>query len=141
MVKASSHTSRRAGAKKSKTPASNVNKATVKKPGVSELHNLKIANQNKYQRPKKTKKIYDTYVKNGKAFLQELIQKRQAEDQMISDDIDTDGLEEAFNGNQPNRYSADALELFLTHKCFNEGRGSSTADGIQGAWASYWDNM
>jgi len=40
-----------------------------------------------------------------------------------------------------NEYSAIALELYLTEKCFNEGHGISTGNGIQSAWAAYWDNM
>ena len=128
--------SQKARGKKSKTPNTIVQELTIQN-----LREIKTANKKEYGQPKKTRKTYELYVKNGKAFLSELIAKQRADTHLVTDNIITDELEKAFDGDKPNRYSADVLELFLTHKCFNEGRGESTADGIQGAWAAYWDNM
>jgi len=94
-----------------------------------------------YGKPKTTRKLYAAYVKHGKQFLSELVGRHWEEGRALVDNIDTDELAKAFNENKPNQYSADALELLLTHKCFNQGLGSSTADGIQAAFASFWDNM
>jgi hypothetical protein len=55
-------------------------------------------------------------------------------------DIDIDMMEKAFD-NPPNKYSVMMLELYLVQKCLTEKKGKSTADGIHGAFADYWDNM
>ncbi|KAJ6480027.1 hypothetical protein C8R47DRAFT_1186705 [Mycena vitilis] len=38
-------------------------------------------------------------------------------------------------------HSAAALEMFITQKCIVEMLGKSTADGIHGAYAKFWDTM
>ena len=111
------------------------------KPNFQHLLQIKATNEEQYGQPAKTRKAYKGYIKNGKAFLVELIAKRRQDDKSEEDQQETDGLEKAFNSNRPNKYSATALELFLTQKCLHEGRGASTANGIHGAWASYWDKM
>jgi len=100
-------------------------KDAVSEPTVKTLQHIKMANKDMY----------------GKQFLSELVGRCWEEDRALVDNIDTDELAKAFNKNKLNQYSADALELFLTHKCFNQGLGSSTADGIQAAFTSFWDNM
>lgn len=57
------------------------------------------------------------------------------------DSIETNELAKALNDNKPNKYSAVALELFLTQKCLTENNRISTAEGIQGAFVDYWENM
>jgi hypothetical protein len=56
------------------------------------------------------------------------------------DHIDTDLLAKAFS-KPPNKYSATALEMFITQKCLVEKLKKSTAEGIHGAFAKYWDTM
>ncbi len=74
---------------------------------------------------------YGGYIKREKEFLALLVERRQAQgDSASMDGLDTNVLEKAFDDNQPNEYSAIALELFLTKKCFNEGHGKGTAEGI-----------
>ena len=116
-------------------------KDAASEPTVENLQHIKTANKDLYGKPKKTRNLYAAYVKHGKQFLSELVGRRQEEGRALVDNINTDELAKAFDENKPNQYSADALELFLTHKCFNQGLGSSTADGIQAAFASFWDNM
>ena len=74
--------------------------------------------------------------------MKEVVKDRQenGEGIMCSLGIPTDELEKAFD-RPPNRYSAMALEMFLVQKCFTDGLGPSTADGIHGAFAAYWDTM
>lgn len=111
------------------------------KPNFQHLLQIKATNEEQYGQPERTQKAYRGYIKNGKTFLTELIAKRQQDDKSEEDRQETDGLGEAFNANRPNKYSAIALELFLTQKCLHEGRGTSTANGIHAAWTSYWDKM
>ncbi|KAJ7508230.1 hypothetical protein B0H11DRAFT_2169261 [Mycena galericulata] len=50
----------------------------------------------------------------------------------------TDVLEKAFD-KPHNKYSAIALELFITQKCIVENLGHSTGENIHAAFAKYWD--
>ena len=98
-----------------------------------------------YGHPKATQENYSGYIQRGKKFLSELVAERRAngedgDTQLEEDDIDIDILEKAFD-NPPNKCSVMALKLFLVQKCLTENRGSSTAAGIQGGFADYWDNM
>ena len=52
----------------------------------------------------------------------------------------TNLLEKAFE-KPPNQYSTKALEFFLVEKCIRQGCSRSTAEGIQAAFADYWDHM
>jgi hypothetical protein len=113
----------------------------IVKPTVQELQNIKKTNHDEHGKPKATKSNYEGYIKRGKEFLALLVEGRRAQGDSSMDGLDTNVLEKAFDDNQPNEYSATALELYLTEKCFNEGHGKSTANGIHSAWADHWDNM
>ena len=114
----------------------------ILKPTIQELQNIQKTNHDEHGQPKTTKSNYGGYIKRGKEFLALLVERRQAQgDSASMDGLDTNVLEKAFDDNRPNEYSATALELYLTEKCFNEGHGKSTAEGIHSAWANYWDNM
>ena len=91
---------------------------------------------------KNTNNAYNGHIAWCAEFLKAVVKDRQEnrEGMMCSLGIPTDELEKAFN-RLPNRYSAMALEMFLVQKCFMDGLGSSTADGIHGAFAAYWDTM
>ncbi len=140
MLKADSSTKQRrhAAGKKFKKKVT-----MVEGPSVAALQKIKAVSNAEYGQPKSTTKNYEGYVKQGKQFLVDLVKRRQAEggasDEL--DDVNTDELERAFDDEKPNRYSVMALELFLTEKCLNEGHGKSTANGIHGAWARFWDKM
>jgi len=137
MPKVNSTKSHHAGGKKTKKKVT-----LIVKPTVQDLQSIKKANHDEHGQPKTTKKNYNGYIKRGKEFLALLVERRQAEgDAMDSDGLDTKTLGKAFDDNRPNKYSVIALELYLTEKCFNEGHGRSTANGIHSAWAAYWDNM
>ena len=138
-----------------KTKATSVNKTpafpTRKKKSQSATSSLKtlqkVQNEkvNEFSTVKNTNNAYNGHVARGVAFLKEVVKDRQengggGEGIMCSLGIPTDELEKAFH-RPPNRYSAMALEMFLVQKCFTDGLGSSTADGIQGAFAAYWDTM
>lgn len=92
-----------------------------------------------------TLKQKKTALDRGRAILADVVtDKRQKEKEDAScpelEGIDTKILAEAFDG-PPNKHSAYALELYLTQKCVVEGYGKSTAEGIHGAFAKYWDGM
>ena len=41
----------------------------------------------------------------------------------------------------PNARSPEALVLFITHKCGQEGLGKSTADSIYSAFKAFWEQL
>ena len=135
-----------------KTKAASINETpafpTRKKKSQSATSSLKtlqkVRNQkvNEFSMVKNTNNTYTGHVARGVAFLKVLVKDRQenGEGIMCSLGIPTDELEKAFD-RPPNRYSAMALEVFLVQKCFTDGLGSSTADGIHGGFAAYWDTM
>ncbi|KAJ7934594.1 hypothetical protein B0H13DRAFT_2227265 [Mycena leptocephala] len=85
-----------------------------------------------YTNAKKTTEAYEGYLSRGKEFLEYWVRPQ--------DHIDTDLLAKAFF-KPPNKYSATALEMFITQKCLVEKLKKSTAEGIHGAFAKYWDTM
>jgi hypothetical protein len=131
------------------------NEKPTKKPGRQKTRNKTAAlealqknakaTRDKYSQATKTSQAYSGYLARAKAILMDIIAERR---QKVADDpdwacpqgIDTDLLEKAFD-NPPNKYSAIALELVLTQKCITEGLGKSTAEGLHGAFAKYWDSM
>ena len=108
---------------------------------LSALKQISAETREKYGKAERTRKSYSSYVQKGRAWLNESVaEHRREEKRGISDGIDTDTWEKAFDC-PPNKYSAQALELFLTKKCLQEGLSRSTGDVIQAAFADYWDNM
>ncbi|RDB27874.1 hypothetical protein Hypma_002250 [Hypsizygus marmoreus] len=115
---------------------------------IESLRQVQAASREEFGRPKKTKKSYKGYLARGRKFLSDLVAERKAGNNSPShgdnaegtEEIDTDILAKAFDC-PPNKYSALALELFLTQKCFTEGCGKDTVAGIQGAFTDFWDNM
>ncbi|KAJ7083872.1 hypothetical protein C8R44DRAFT_651755 [Mycena epipterygia] len=96
----------------------------------------------KYTNARKTNQAYSGYIARGEAFLADVVSERRkklAGDPSLQG-IDTELLAKAFS-KPPNKYSAIALELFMTQKCVVEGLGKSTAEGIHGAYAKFWDTM
>lgn len=108
---------------------------------IQSLRAVQEAEVKKYTTVKNTAVAYRGHLAQGKKFLSEIVSKRQKNGETVcSEGIPTDELAKAFD-KPPNRWSAVALELFLVEKCFLEKRKSSTADGIQGAFAAMWDTM
>ena len=109
---------------------------------LSSLKQLSAESRKQYGKAERTQKSYASYIQRGKAWLVESAAERRAreEEQGVTDDIDMEAWEKAFDY-PPNKYSALALELFLTKRCLQEGLSRSTAEVIQAAFADYWDNM
>lgn len=107
---------------------------------LSALKDISAANRTQYGKAQRTQKAYTYQVEKGRAFLAESTKQCQEGLVEADDGIDTDLWEKAFD-NPPNRYSAQALELFLGKRCFEEGCGQSTGEAIHAAFAHYWDNM
>lgn len=107
------------------------------------LQSQKAALHGEYSKSKKTKSTYSGYLDRARDIIADVVEKRRAEAktaQGLSDGIDTDLLAVALNG-KPNKLSATALELCITQKCVVEGLSKSTAEGLHGAWANYWDGL
>ena len=101
-----------------------------------------------------TRSNYDGHVSRGQDFLQKICKLHQN-----GNDLEALRGKDAINGSDsniagspthdplfrhafdetPNEFSPEALEMFLTQKCFNEGKGKSTAEGIYAAFKKYWD--
>jgi hypothetical protein len=49
-------------------------------------------------------------------------------------------FKEAFN-ERPNRYTNQALALFISYKCFHQNLKSGTGTGIHAAFKKYWEQL
>ena len=109
---------------------------------LSALQQISTETCREYGKSKRTRESYAYYVKKGKEFLAESVAERREMKVDVSDDgIDTDIWAKAFD-EHPNRYSAHALVLFLSKKCFGDDPcGVSTGQAIHAAFADFWDNM
>ncbi|KAJ7873996.1 hypothetical protein B0H14DRAFT_3556286 [Mycena olivaceomarginata] len=113
-----------AGKKKAKNPTA----------ALESLQKNTQAVRAKYTNAERTRNAYDGYLARGRVILADIVSERRKKG------IDTNLLEKAFD-KPPDKYSAVALELYLTQKCIVEGLGRSTAEGIHGAFSKYWDMM
>ena len=108
--------------------------------GLQAIRNAEVL---KYKTVKNTESAYSGHRSRGRGFLKNLVAKRERDkaEGLIDDEICTATLAKAFDNGPPNKYSALALEMFIVQKCFNEGCGKDTADGIFSAFAALWDEM
>ncbi|EDR06462.1 uncharacterized protein LACBIDRAFT_328853 [Laccaria bicolor S238N-H82] len=94
-----------------------------------------------FGKSKNTNKAYAGHIAQGKKFLANVVAERDTKGIEVCDKgIPTTELAKAFD-KPPNRYSAVALEFFLVQKVFTKELSRSYAEGIQGAFADYWDKM
>ena len=99
-----------------------------------------------YSKAERTQKSYKFYIHQGRAWLSNSRtdgQEMGSEDdtgEKVVDSFDVGLWRNTFDG-PLNKYSASALELFLTTRCLQEGCSHSTAQVIHTAFADYWDNM
>lgn len=108
---------------------------------LQELESTRDEGLKQFGKAEKTHKAYKGYLDAGKKWLKELVECEQQRGVDKLYQIPLDKLAVAFD-KPPNQYSAVALELFLTSKCFGERKcGKSTAEGIHGAFCQYWDKM
>jgi hypothetical protein len=107
------------------------------------LQAIRKAEVSRYNTVKNTDSAYNGHRSRGRVFLKNLVAKREEDeaDGTIDDGICTAVLAKAFDDGPPNKYSALALEMFIVQKCFNQGCGKDTADGIFSAFAALWDEM
>ncbi|KAJ6499742.1 hypothetical protein C8R47DRAFT_971639 [Mycena vitilis] len=111
----------------------------------SSLKTKKAEIRDQFGNAANTKSAYKGYLDRGHVILADIVadrekQETQSPGSSLSDDIDIELLAKAFTG-PPNKHSVYALELYLTQKCVVESLGKSTAEGIQGAFAKYWDEL
>jgi len=115
----------------------------VKPDDLQGLQGICEAEVSKYNKVKNTDGAYNGQRSRGRGFLKNLVAKREKDEANgpINDGICTALLAKAFDDGPPNNYLALALEMFIVQKCFNEGCGKDTAEGISSAFAALWDNM
>ncbi|KAJ7656034.1 hypothetical protein DFH06DRAFT_1411728 [Mycena polygramma] len=111
----------------------------------SSLKTKKAEIRDQFGNAANTKSAYKGYLDRGLVILADIVADREKQETQspggsLSDDIDIELLAKAFTG-PPNKHSVYALELYLTQKCVVESLGKSTAEGIQGAFAKYWDEL
>ncbi|KAJ7792481.1 hypothetical protein B0H14DRAFT_3563421 [Mycena olivaceomarginata] len=110
------------------------------------LKQKKTALQEEFGKAQNTRDAYKGYLARGIAIVKDVVAERmrlEKEDPGALPDcdiIDVKLLATALQG-PPNKHSVYALSLYLTQKCVEEGFGKSTANGIHGAFANYWDNL
>jgi hypothetical protein len=109
------------------------------------LQAIRKAEVLRYNTVKNTDSAYNGQRARGRGFLKNLVAKREKDEAdgpgPIDDGICTAVLAKAFDNGPPNKYSALALEMFIVQKCYTEGCGKDTADGIFSAFAELWDDM
>ncbi|KAF8202084.1 hypothetical protein K438DRAFT_1758335 [Mycena galopus ATCC 62051] len=69
-----------------------------------------------------------------------LLEKEDPSSLVDHDGVDIELLATALEG-PPNKHSIYVLSLYLTQKCVEKGQGKSTAEGIHGVFANYWDHL
>jgi hypothetical protein len=112
-------------------------------PSLPELEKVRDAGKKRYKNAKRTDDAYVGYIKRGKEFLKKVVEGRrraESDEPALEWGIKTDKIAVAFE-DPPNEYSAMMLEHWIVQKCFSDGLGQSTADGIHAAFVRYWDNM
>ena len=105
------------------------------------LQNIRDARLVEYGKSKNMSKAYAGHISWGRKFLDDIVAERELKGIDICDKgIPTNELAKAFD-KPPNHYSAVALEFFPVQKVFTEELSKSYVEGIQGAFADYWDKM
>jgi hypothetical protein len=120
-------------------------KAKIATAATAQLRQQKDDMREEFSNAKTTKAAYSGYLSRGRVIVADSVKERRAKEKedpswKCPENIDTDLLAKALEG-PPNRHSVYALELVLTQKCGVEGHGKSTAEGIHGAFAKYWDEL
>lgn len=155
--------------KKSTTPSSKKDSAPrvpkkkpAKKPARSrdELKELGAKGVKDYGKAANTGISYDGHVRRTRAMLEEIVAVEKAaketqdtKRQERGSDSDEDGDDEddeeprividpdfevCLDG-PPNARTPEAISLFMTYKCFDEGKKGSTATSIHAAWKRFYD--
>ena len=118
------------------------------KPSVSLLQLRAAANQvnDEFYRSRATRKAYKGYQQRARAWIKETVAEMRDDLDVppgvpagaAYSDADFDLLAVALDG-PANVKSPEALTLFLTFKCHQEGCGMATADGAYSALKFMWD--
>ena len=116
---------------------------------LAELEEAKQASKRKHGSATKTTAGYEGYIRRGKVWLADLIRNLSTEHSfehpkgcptsLDNAKWDVADLGLAFEI-KPNRSSPWALASFISHKCFENNLGESTAEGVHAAFKRYWDN-
>ncbi|KZP32823.1 hypothetical protein FIBSPDRAFT_1012805 [Athelia psychrophila] len=108
---------------------------------MGELQQACRQSKKKHRMAGSTSTRYDDYVNAAREFLKVLCTGQEAglSVDASEDDINPTLLALAFD-DTPSRYSATALEMYITHKCISQGCKESTATGIHAAFAKLWDD-
>jgi len=125
----------------SATVAVQKNKKRGKTPAtLEELQNARNAGKKDFLMAKGTTSKYNSSVTAARAFLRVVCEGKKTGVSLgaAGIDVDKDLYVRAFD-DIPNKYSSDALEMFITQKCFSEGCKESTATGTHAAFAKLWD--
>ena len=120
---------------------------------LEELHRIKEAGKQKYLRSGATQNAYQGYVRRGREWLEDLVNRLQhketindtssEENQKLLEEnrklLENPEFKDAF-ANIPNQLSAKVLALYLAYRGFDEKKpaGRSTIEGIHAAFKRLW---
>jgi len=107
---------------------------------LEDLAGVRDACLKQYGKSENTRKAYAGHIARGKKWIASQVAKAQRKGVDSWEEIPLSALKVVFE-TPPSRYTAKALQLHLVHRCFREHRSKSTAEGVQGAFAEYWDTM
>jgi hypothetical protein len=105
-----------------------------------DLQNARNAGKKDFLMAKGTTSKYNSSVTAARSFLKVVCDGKKAGVSLDVAGMDVDkSLYASALNDTPNKYSSDALEMFITQKCFAEGCKESTATGTHAAFAKLWD--
>jgi hypothetical protein len=125
--------------------------APAAEPSLSALQQLQDSGKRANLNSGRTRRNYEGYVKRGRAWLaghfsgegNSGVPKGVNEHELgsLHDDMYQDpDFKNAF-GERPNKYTHQALALFISYKCFHQNLKAGTGTGIHAAFKKYWEQL
>jgi hypothetical protein len=135
-----------------KTKSKKVTKpAAASSPSLPMLEHLQNSGKKANLNSRGTRRSYDGYVKRGRQWLAGHFSENK--NSGIPKGVDKDDLpplqndiyedpefKNAFN-ERPNKYSHQALALFISYKCFHQNLKKGTGTSIHAAFKKYWEQL
>ncbi|KAJ8520009.1 hypothetical protein ONZ45_g3117 [Pleurotus djamor] len=117
-------------------------KACHQTAGIGVVHSDMANALKKYGQAENTAKAYAGHLQRGRDFCLKYAEEchRAGDKNPDGQPVDYALMKMAFTGS-PNKYSSHILELYLAQCCFVNAQSLSTAEGIHGAFAKYWDKL
>ena len=123
----------------------------VPEPSLAALQQLQESGKKANLNSRQTRRNYAGYVKRGRDWLaghfsgedSSSVPKgvdKQELSPLLDDVYQDPDFKNAFN-ERPNRYTHQALALFISYKCFHQNLKAGTGTGIHAAFKKYWEQL